>query len=63
MAQLKKPKKPKMPKRPKASASNSVLENYLKKVAEKKKKYQTDLTEYNKAVKKRETLQKQIAKV
>lgn len=61
MASIRKPKKLKLPKRPKANASNTTLENYLKKVADVKKQNKKRESDYKSAVKKRDTLKKRIA--
>lgn len=61
MAALRKPKKLKLPKKPKQTASNEVMERYLKKVAEVKKDNAKRESTYKSAVKKRETLKKKIA--
>jgi len=61
MGAIRKPKKLKLPKRPKANASNAVLENYLRKVADVKKLNAKRESEYKSAIKKRDTLKKRIA--
>lgn len=61
MAGIKKPKKIKLPRKPKASASNEVLQNYLKKVADVKKENAKREAAYKSELKKREALKRKIA--
>jgi hypothetical protein len=63
MATIKKPKKLKYPKKPKAGASISAMENYLDKRRQVEKMNKERQAAYAKAISKRATLIKQIAKL
>lgn len=60
---LRKPKAKKLPKKPKKNASIQVMENYLTKVREITKANAKAVSEYNKAVKKKDALQKAIGRI